>query len=52
MRQIFSGLTGISTWSKFSALQIALTTAGGAPIAPASPAPLTPSGFVLQRISL
>ena len=43
---------GISTCSKSSALQIALMTAGGAPIAPASPAPFIPRGFVLHRISL
>ena len=36
--QIFSGFAGISKCSIFKALQIAFITAGGAPIAPASPA--------------
>src|SRR6476620_875123 len=47
-----SGVAGISMWSmpysRHRPSTIALTTAGQDPIAPASPAPLTPSGLVTQ----
>src|SRR5581483_4245426 len=49
-RQTVSGVAGIAislTPSGFSASASALPTAGIAPTAPASPAPLTPSGLVL-----
>ena len=46
------GVTGMSMWRSpvrdCSALTIALITAGGAPTLPASPAPLTPSGFAVE----
>src|SRR6266436_1985279 len=53
--QTFSGLTGISR--RFppygdSASTIALTIAGVAPIVPASPTPLTPSGFTGEGVSV
>src|SRR5262245_48878586 len=44
----FSGVRGMSRCRTPSALQTAFTTAAGAPTAPASPAPLTPSGLVVQ----
>src|SRR5262249_10107133 len=50
-RQIFSGVAGISRWRTpwpFSASTMALEIAAGAPIAPASPQPLTPSGLCVQ----
>ena len=50
MFQILLGFAGISMCSIFRALHTALITAGGAPIAPASPAPLIPKGFELQSI--
>ena len=46
--QIFCGLAGMSRWRTpygFSASTTALTTAGGAPMAPTSPQPLAPSGL-------
>src|SRR4029077_9914744 len=47
-----SGVAGMSTWSILYSRQrpstMALTTAGQEPIAPASPAPFTPSGLVVQ----
>ena len=46
-----AGVAGISMWRtptrRASASMIAFITAGGAPTAPASPAPLTPSGLAL-----
>ena len=44
-RQTTSGVAGIGTSSWPTASVIALITAGGAAIAPASPHPLMPSGF-------
>ena len=45
-------VAGISMWRnltrRWSASMIALMTAGGAPTAPASPAPLTPSGLAVE----
>src|SRR4029077_13460025 len=55
VRQIRSGVAGISTWRTprcESASTSALATAGMAPTQPASPAPLTPSGFVLVGTGL
>src|SRR5262245_9641899 len=52
--QIRTGVAGMSMWSTpraWSASRIALITAGGAPTDPASPTPLTPSGFVLHGTS-
>src|ERR1700733_1713217 len=52
--QILFGVAGISMWpmpSGRSASSIALITAGGAPVAPASPAPLIPSGLVVDGTS-
>src|SRR5215472_18573504 len=46
--QIFSGVSGISTWrtpSGESASITEFTMAGVEPIVPASPTPFTPSGF-------
>jgi hypothetical protein len=46
------GVAGISMWRnpkrRWRASTIALMTAGGAPTAPASPAPLTPSGLAVE----
>jgi hypothetical protein len=42
----------MSTWSTPSASQTALTTAGGAAIAPASPMPLAPSGLCGDGVSV
>src|SRR5262245_36682726 len=46
------GVAGISMWHnstrRWRASTIALMTAGGAPTAPASPAPLTPSGLAIE----
>src|SRR5215831_7068853 len=46
------GVAGMSIWRmrwlRQSASTMALSTAGQEPMAPASPAPLTPSGLVLQ----
>ena len=50
-----SGVTGMSICSMpsgASASTIALTSAGGAPIAPASPAPFRPSGLVRHGTTL
>ena len=49
------GLTGISMWSTAlppdcSASITALTTAGGDPIAPASPQPFTPNGLCVHGV--
>src|SRR5262249_20565087 len=54
-RQMRSGVAGPAkseTPKGASASRIALVTAGKAPIAPASPQPLTPSGLVVQRVPL
>src|SRR5437867_3462897 len=53
--QIFSGLIGISTcFTPYgdNASTMALTIAGVAPIVPASPTPLTPSGFTGEGVSV
>src|SRR5262249_25274448 len=53
--QIFSDVRGISicrTPSGFSAFTTELTTGGEQPIAPASPTPLTPSGFTGEGVSV
>src|SRR5262249_51449774 len=46
------GVAGMSMWRnptrRWRASTIALMTAGGAPTAPASPAPLTPSGLAVE----
>src|SRR3546814_4525184 len=50
-----SGVAGMSmsrTPSGARASSTALITAGGAPMAPASPQPFTPSGLVAQRVGL
>ena len=46
------GDAGIGTSLTPSALQIALISAGGEPIAPASPQPLTPSGLCVHGVPL
>src|SRR5277367_5316306 len=54
-RHSFSGVAGMSkcrTPSGFSASTRALVIAAGAPIAPASPQPLTPSGLCVHRVTL
>src|SRR5262249_10008707 len=54
-RQIFSGLSGMSTWrtpNGSSASITALTMAGVAPIVPASPTPFTPNGFTGLGVSV
>jgi hypothetical protein len=54
-RQMRSGVAGparLTAPKGASASVIALTTAGKAPTAPASPQPLTPSGLVVQRVPL
>src|SRR2546428_2519127 len=53
--QTLSGRTGISTcFTPYgdSASTIAFTIAGVAPIVPASPTPLTPSGFTGEGVSV
>ncbi len=50
--QMRSGVAGISSTVPFgSASIIALSSAGGAAVVPASPVPFTPSGFVLQAMA-
>src|SRR5438067_8709888 len=48
------GVAGISMWRnstrRWRASRMALMTAGGAPTAPASPAPLTPAGLAVEGI--
>ena len=54
-RHSLSGVAGMSRWripSGFSASTRALVIAAGAPIAPASPQPLTPSGLWVHRVTL
>jgi hypothetical protein len=48
-RQIFSGVAGISIRTPV-AMVSALMTAAGAPIAPASPQPYTPSELEVQAV--
>ncbi len=48
-RHTFSAVAGISTRTPM-ALVIALITAGGEPIAPASPQPFTPSELAVQAV--
>src|SRR5260370_10575103 len=51
--QIFSGVSGMSMWrtpSGESASTTELTTAGEQPMVPASPTPLTPSGFTGEGV--
>src|SRR5208282_3960044 len=47
-----AGMSMRSTPSGFNASRTAPMTAGGAPVAPASPAPLTPSGLVFAGTSV
>src|SRR5271156_2868985 len=49
-RQTTCGVAGMVTFSWPTASVIALITAGGAAIAPASPQPFKPSGFVVQGV--
>src|SRR5580692_10156936 len=51
-RQTTCGVAGIATSSWPSASVIALMTAGGEAIAPASPQPLMPSGLDGQTVSI
>src|ERR1700678_4822807 len=51
-RQTTCGVAGIATSSWPSASVIALMTAGGQAVAPASPQPLIPSGFEGQTVSI
>ena len=54
VRHSRSGVAGISicrTPNGFSASTIALAIAAGAPIAPASPQPLTPNGLCVQKVA-
>jgi hypothetical protein len=44
------GVAGIGTSFTPSAWQMALMTAGGEPMAPASPQPFTPSGLCVQGV--
>jgi hypothetical protein len=44
-RHTASGVRGMSMWSTARASQAALTTAGGTPMQPASPAPFAPNGW-------
>ena len=54
--QTREGLSGMSTWvtwakpPRWSASTTALTTAGGEPMAPASPQPFTPKGLCVQGV--
>src|SRR5262249_48962746 len=53
--QIFSGVSGISRWRTprgLNASTTELTTAGEQPIVPASPTPLTPSGFTGDGVTV
>ena len=50
-RQTFSGVAGIEMRTPIASV-IAFITAGGAPIAPASPQPLTPSVLWVQGVSV
>src|SRR5271156_742580 len=49
-RQTTCGVAGMATSSWPTASVIALITAGGEAIAPASPQPFKPSGFVVQGV--
>src|SRR5271163_4167196 len=51
-RQTTCGVAGIATFSCPTASVMALMTAGGAAIAPASPQPLMPSGLDGQSVSV
>ena len=51
-RQTTCGVAGITTSSWPTASVIALITAGGAAMAPASPQPLMPSGLEGQAVSI
>src|SRR5579863_9639825 len=51
-RQTTCGVAGMTTSSWPTASVIALITAGGEAIAPASPQPLMPSGLEGQRVSM